>query len=215
MTRKHLSPGIIIFLTIILLLLFSCTTAPTKPIVQENPDKNTDIKTSAGVFITKLIAEGKPVRLLIAINPDMIVVQSNDENLPPDYKTNRAKYIESVQKHIFLQAYGDSVVLIDRSNLDTINKELSLQLSGIISKDTSIEIGELSGANYILTGGLDFFEDFNRAEYFEKFTRQIIEVSTGEVKAIDIFESYYKWNPVEKKYLKTSSILNGKELEIK
>lgn len=215
MKNKNLNSGKKLFLILSVLILLSCTTTQTITHGQENQEKSSDIKTSGGIFFTKLISEEKPVRLLIAINPDMITVHSNDENLPPEYQANRAKYIESVQKHIFLQAFGDSVDLIDRSNLDTINKETALQLSGIISKDTSIEIGELSGANYILTGGLDFYEDFNRTEYSEKFTRQIIEVSTGEVKAIDIFESYYKWNPAEEKYLKTSSLLNGKELVIK
>ena len=214
MAKKYRYASRILLLTLSALILFSCTTAPTKPIVQVSPDKNTDIKTSAGVYFNKVIASGKPVRLLIVITPDMIHVHSNDEQLPADYRSSRAKYIESVQKHIFLQAFGDSVILIDRSNMDTINQELALQLSGIISKDTSNEIGELSGANYILTGSLDFFEDFKKGEYFEKFTRQIIEVSTGEIKAIDIFESYYKWNSTEEKYFKISSILNGKELEI-
>ena len=214
MLKRHQAIIKILFLLLSVLIILSCASIETKPSEIENQDNSTDIKTSAGIFFTKLISEEKSVRLLIAINPDMIVVHSNDENLPPEYKANRAKYIESVQKHIFLQSFGDNAVLIDRSNLDTINKELSLQLSGFISKETSNEIGELTGANYILTGGLDFFEDFNKAEYFEKFTRQIIEISTGEVKAIDIFESYYKWDSAEERYLKTSSLLNGKELEI-
>ena len=210
MLNKYLSAIKIPFLLLLVIIILSCASIePQSPKVE---DQNTDIKTSAGIFFNKLITDEKPVRLLIVISPDKINVQSNEENLPFEYRSNRAKYIESVQKQIFLQTYGDSVILIDRSNLDTINEEMALQLSGIISKDTSNKIGEISGANYILTGGLDFFEDFNRAEYFEKFTRQIIEVSTGEVKAIDIFESYYKWNSIEEKYFKTSSLLNGKEL---
>jgi len=210
MLNKYLSAIKIPFLLLLVIIILSC--ASIEPQSPKEEDQNTDIKTSAGIFFNKLITDEKPVRLLIVISPDKINVQSNEENLPFEYRSNRAKYIESVQKQIFLQTYGDSVILIDRSNLDTINEEMALQLSGIISKDTSNKIGEISGANYILTGGLDFFEDFNRAEYFEKFTRQIIEVSTGEVKAIDIFESYYKWNSTEEKYFKTSSLLNGKEL---
>jgi len=210
MLNKYLSAIKIPFLLLLVIIILSC--ASIEPQSPKEEDQNTDIKTSAGIFFNKLITNEKPVRLLIVISPDKINVQSNEENLPFEYRSNRAKYIESVQKQIFLQTYGDSVILIDRSNLDTINEEMALQLSGIISKDTSNKIGEISGANYILTGGLDFFEDFNRAEYFEKFTRQIIEVSTGEVKAIDIFESYYKWNSTEEKYFKTSSLLNGKEL---
>ncbi len=213
MLKNNLTATKISFILLSILLIFSCTSVETQSTKEEDHNTSTDIKTSAGIFFNKLITDEKPVRLLIVISPDKINVQSNDENLPFDYRSNRAKYIESVQKQIFLQTYGDSVVLIDRSNLDTINQEMALQLSGIISKETSNKIGELSGANYILTGGLDFFEDINRAEYFEKFTRQIIEVSTGEVKSIDIFESYYKWNPAEEKYFKTSSLLNGKELE--
>ena len=213
MLKNNLTATKISFILLSILLIFSCASVETQSTKEEDHNTSTDIKTSAGIFFNKLITDEKPVRLLIVISPDKINVQSNDENLPFDYRSNRAKYIESVQKQIFLQTYGDSVVLIDRSNLDTINQEMALQLSGIISKETSNKIGELSGANYILTGGLDFFEDINRAEYFEKFTRQIIEVSTGEVKSIDIFESYYKWNPAEEKYFKTSSLLNGKELE--
>nr|MDA3939976.1 hypothetical protein [Spirochaetia bacterium] len=178
MTNNFLKPGKILLIILSFLSLISCSSSPA---VQENQDKSSDIKTSAGEYLKKLVSEGKPIRLLIAISPDRINVQSNDENLPQEYRSNRAKYIESVQKHILLQSFGDSVVLIDRSNLDTINNEISLQLSGIISKETSNVIGELSGANYILTGGLDFFEDFNKKEYFEKFTREIIELSTGEM----------------------------------
>ena len=212
MLNKYLSATKISFILLSILLIFSCASVETKSIKDVDQNNNTDIKSSAGIFFNKLVSQEKPVRLLIVISPERINVYSNDENLPFEYRSNRAKYIESVQKQIFLQTYGDSVVLIDRSNLDTIIEETALQLSGMISKETSNMIGDLSGANYILTGGLDFFEDFNKLEYFEKFTRQIIEVSSGEVKAIDIFESYYKWNPAEGKYDKTSSLLNGKEL---
>ncbi len=212
MLKIYLAITKISFLLLSVIIILSCTSVETKSTIVEDHNNSTDIKTSAGIFFNNLIADKKPVRLLIVISPDNINVYSNDENLPFEYRSNRAKYIESVQKQIFLQTFGDSVILIDRSNFDTINQEMAMQLSGFISKETSTKIGELTGANYILTGGLDFFEDFNKAEYFEKFTRQIIEISTGEVKTIDIFESYYKWNPAEEKYFKTSSLLNGKEI---
>jgi hypothetical protein len=34
------------------------------------------------------------------------------------------------------------------------------------------------------------------------------------MKAIDIFESYYKWDSVEEKYINTSSLLNGKSINV-
>ena len=87
------------FLLLSILLIFSCASVETKSTKEE--DQNTDINTSAGIFFNTLISQEKPVRLLIVISPDKINVYSNDENLPFDYRSNRAMYIESVQKQIY------------------------------------------------------------------------------------------------------------------
>jgi len=65
MINKYLNSGKIPFLLLSVLIIFSCVSLDKKTTQMENQNNSTDIKTSAGIFFTKLISEEKPVRLLM------------------------------------------------------------------------------------------------------------------------------------------------------
>lgn len=68
--------------------------------------------------------------------------------------------------------------LVDRSNLQQIMEELRLQLSGVISQESSVEIGELLGAQLILTAEVHSVD-----EEYQVFLK-LLRVETGEILSI-------------------------------
>lgn len=69
-------------------------------------------------------------------------------------------------------------VVVDRSNLQALLKEQSLQLSGIVDEATASKVGKLLGAEYLVSGRL-----FQREDRWEIFL-QLLRVETGEVLSV-------------------------------
>ncbi len=68
--------------------------------------------------------------------------------------------------------------LVERSNISDIIAELEFQQSGLVDKDSAVEIGKLLGAAYIISGNID------RAGRDLIVSARIIDVSTGEILGI-------------------------------
>ena len=70
---------------------------------------------------------------------------------------------------------GSPLRLIERANISDILAELKLQQSGMVDRDSAVEIGKLLGAAYIISGNID------RAGADLIVSVRIIDVSTGEI----------------------------------
>jgi len=73
----------------------------------------------------------------------IVYVTSSDINTT-EYITNELEYI----------MVSEGFTIIDRSQLDQIRYEQSLQISGEIDDDTAVSIGKIVGANIIITGSV-------------------------------------------------------------
>ncbi|MBN2183956.1 MAG: hypothetical protein JW746_01375 [Candidatus Krumholzibacteriota bacterium] len=78
--------------------------------------------------------------------------------------------------HFLENALAESTLrLIERANISDILAELKLQQSGMVDRESAVEIGKLLGATHIITGNID------RAGTDLIVSARIIDVSTGEI----------------------------------
>jgi len=69
----------------------------------------------------------------------------------------------------------DPFLVVERERMDSVMKEQALSLSGVVSEDQAVEIGEMLGAEAIITGTVSYWED----RYL--LSVKNIRVDTGEV----------------------------------
>lgn len=70
---------------------------------------------------------------------------------------------------------GDNLTMVSRQGLDRIMEEHSLMLTDLVSEETQVNLGQLLGADIVLTGYITPLKDY------EKINIQLIKVETGEV----------------------------------
>jgi hypothetical protein len=70
---------------------------------------------------------------------------------------------------------NDRLVVVDRENLATIKKELSFQMSGDVSDESSQRIGAMLGAESIITGSFEPLDDKYR------LSLKAVKVETAEI----------------------------------
>jgi hypothetical protein len=68
-----------------------------------------------------------------------------------------------------------SYSIVERKELDTILKEMELSLSGIVDEKTAVQIGKISGAEYILLSSLSL----EQGVYY--LSMRVVSVETGKV----------------------------------
>jgi hypothetical protein len=72
-----------------------------------------------------------------------------------------------------------SFTIVDRSTLDVIRKEQKFQMSGAISDKTVVAVGNLSGANVVITGSIIEFGESHR------LSLKALDVMTGQIIAME------------------------------
>ena len=72
---------------------------------------------------------------------------------------------------------GRKVIVVDREELDIIRRELDFQMSGNVSDESARAIGQMLGADFVLTGSLQELEDTYR------FRIRVLEVESAIVKS--------------------------------
>ncbi len=70
---------------------------------------------------------------------------------------------------------GENLTMVSRQGLDRIMEEHSLMLTDLVSEETQVSLGQLLGADIVLTGYITPLKDYN------KINIQLIKVETGEV----------------------------------
>jgi hypothetical protein len=73
---------------------------------------------------------------------------------------------------------SNKYVVVERRNLETLEKELNFNMSGMVSDDTAQRIGRMIGAQTVITGGVTTIGDIY------KFDLNILEVETARIQGI-------------------------------
>ena len=86
-----------------------------------------------------------------------------------------------------LTAKGEFTV-VERQKLRAVLEEQNLSASGLVSKETSIAIGQLTGAQYLVTGTVTAFEEDTETNYKRGFLGRgkVETVSHGGYLAVDL-----------------------------
>lgn len=69
--------------------------------------------------------------------------------------------------------------VVDRRSLDTIRREQQFQLSGEVSDDSAVSIGQLLGAEVVITGSISGTDSLRRLRV------KALDVKTGEIVAME------------------------------
>jgi curli biogenesis system outer membrane secretion channel CsgG len=86
-----------------------------------------------------------------------------------------------------LSAKG-AFTVVERQKLRAVLEEQNLSASGLVSKESSIAIGQLTGAQYLVTGTVTAFEDETETRYRSGFLGRgkVETVSHGGYLAVDL-----------------------------
>lgn len=106
--------------------------------------------------------EKKTVAISEFINNTSLKSLDNLRNSIPDVlTTNLSKY--------------DGLIILERINLKENLKEISLSQSNFISQDSTIKLGKLIGAKYIISGSIF------KSESFYNLNLKLVESETGKI----------------------------------
>ena len=100
-----------------------------------------------------------------------------------DFENNSNEfYLDSWEKMIpdYLKSEFTSskqIVLVERQNLESVLKEQALGMTGLIDSSTAQKVGDLLGAQFIITGIISKTGGWTRID------AKIVRVSTGEVRS--------------------------------
>ena len=111
---------------------------------------------------------------LLSADPDLRVAVMDFRNLTrrPDLV-----YLEKAIPEIMVTDLSlcEKITLVERSRLQEILDEMQLALSGVVSNDQVVEIGEMAGANAILVGSIIAAGDVYRID------ARLVDVASAEV----------------------------------
>jgi hypothetical protein len=140
--------------------------APSRPAAQtapsqtagggsgRNAERVTPVSSSGGTTIEDSLyraAEKIIVKIPEGTRMAIVYVTAKDAEI--------AEFIANELEYIMLE---QDLILIDRSNLDSIRKEQNFQLSGEVDDDHAVSIGKMAGAEVILTGAVTGSGDIRR-----------------------------------------------------
>jgi TolB-like protein len=131
---------------ILLFSLFICTCATT---TKANPDEvslSTAIRMAASRMETRL-AEGTKVALINFTSPSQAF----------------SEYVLDELSSVLVN--NGHLVVVDRANLDKIRQELGFNMSGEVSDKSMQEIGQMLGAQALVTGSLTSIADLRRVMF--------------------------------------------------
>ncbi len=92
----------------------------------------------------------------------------------------RHDYLRGLSEGLLLYDFSrsESVVTVNRANLDAVLNEQKLALSGIVDREKAVKVGRLTGADYLLSGGYTFLGDE------VMFSLTLVDVETGEARTV-------------------------------
>ena len=134
----------IFFALFIMLLIGGCAS-----VVKANPDEvslNTAIRQAASRMETRLDA-GTKIALINFTSPSQAF---------SDYVLDELSSVLVNNGHL---------IVVDRANLDKIRQELGFNVSGEVSDQSMQEIGQMLGAQALVTGSLTSIEDLRRVMF--------------------------------------------------
>lgn len=114
-----------------------------------------------------------------------------------------------IQNYIFDQVHrSGGYVLVERSQLEKAFEEMELSMSGAVDDETAVEIGKITGAEYILLSSLAFSD----GKYH--ISMRVVSVATTKITNTSV-KSAQSFSNVDKLVEETVSYLLGAGLEKK
>ena len=149
----------------IIIFLIGCASTP----IQQNNTTNQSLALDSALFEgSKYLASRISYKSKVAV----VNIQSPTNNL-----TNYI--IDSLLMHLVNE---DKFLLIERSELNILEKEQHYQLSGMVSDETAVSIGKQLGTQFIITGSILPLDD----KYSLRF--KVINVETAQIIGTTIFQ---------------------------
>ena len=205
----------ILFFSILSLLFFGCTSQPSSKqtintsttVVNSNPvlkSANSNITNANADQLDFAIQES--INYIISRIPLKSMVGIVNMSSPSSSLSNYI--IDSIIMHL---VNVDNYIVIERSELNIIQKEQEYQLSGEVSDDTAISIGKQLGIQIIVTGSiLPLGNNYSlRIKLTEVQTAQIIGTKIFTVKPDSVLISLLKKSEEEQKNKDQQTVIMG------
>jgi len=193
----------VVFFFSLTFLLFGCASQSTP---QQTAAGNTPIANTGQVQTVNLdsvIQEGSDYIISkLPIKSRIGVVNMNSSSV------NLSNYvIDGIIMHLVNQ---DNFMVIERYELETVQREQEYQLSGEVSDETAVSIGKQLGTQMIVTGSiLPFGNDYSlRLKITDVQTAQIIGTRIFTVKPDDVLLSLLK-SPVNEPKIAQQTVIMG------
>ncbi len=110
---------------------------------------------------------------IIPLRTFNVAIMSFD-NIGPDAEEMKAgETVSEILTSTFTQK--DNIILTERRRIADIIEEMKLSASGIVSAETALQVGELAGAEIMVTGSI-----VHAGQYFD-INARILDVSTAKI----------------------------------
>jgi len=160
-----------VFLFLSVVLLFSCTTRKTRGVSAEDGYSEDSVTIDAAI---KKIASYFSNNLASKSNVALIAFETENKTLSDYIFEEFWIYFED----------NSSFGLVDRKNLEMINKEMSYQLSGMVSDDSAKSIGHQFGPQTLVYGKLvQMGKEYRLSVYATDVERATSSVRAANIKS--------------------------------
>jgi hypothetical protein len=158
--------------------------------------------------LTERIYKGLPVRLVIIPEKLSIYPPALDSALTPNMKDYHLK-IKRAFEGMFLKAFNghDNFVIVDRENIAKILEEIKLQLTGLVSYESQVKIGQMLGATHLMLMQQSYNLK-NSGELVYTLSIDIIEVEGNRKIATTAFNETFVMEKDAIEYIRNSELRN-------
>lgn len=151
-------------------------------------------RTEASQYFDSVLSAGGNITVLFVCSPEKVFYVGPPGTEPgQDWKVSSATAIETNNIAWFLRHYGSdpNASVVERDALDKLLEEMELQVADLLDTDTIVRVGKMTGANHLaILEGHSYQQ--NEYSYANTAIRRIINLATGQVKAVDKERRQYR-----------------------
>lgn len=191
--------------SVVLFCIFSLVCSEKKQVV-----KRTEALYNIYNGIGRILSSGKKVSLYIHMRISKNMCGNRKTGVMGEKQSGETE-AENFSQLLLNRFSGQAgFSLVDRGQLPALVKEIELKQTGLLSEENRSKIGRLLSVNYIIE--MRFAESCVKNDITETSRFKLIELETGRVISVDIFEVFKHYNDTMENWETDRIKLNRKEV---
>ncbi len=199
---------IALFLILTCSLFISCETVPIKNIQHSN-------EVAVGTTFKKIkteLSKGAKINLLLLFPESNFITDCTNPSSFETMERQSISLITSLSANVLKRFEENTNFTLVNRNIDNeILEEYKKNLSDLYDEENIVNMGNMVGANYIIL--IIYRSECSEPTKYERFiTRELINIETNTIEALDEDSFRFTYNPMNKKWILNDHMLNGREI---